>query len=135
MEPRSTAKLNFDSRDQRATVALLSVDKAFYALKADNQLTAKQVKLLHTNFMQTFCIHLLSISSVYVLKCSTTKLLFPYLQVFSDMQSYDLGCSYGGGADSPSVLLDAGLSFVSQADSKWRMGTRKLSYIIKLSLV
>ncbi|XP_055358926.1 complement C4-B isoform X2 [Betta splendens] len=41
-------------------------------------------------------------------------------QVFSTMQSYDLGCSYGGGADSTSVLRDAGLSFVAQTSADWK---------------
>ncbi|KAK0153540.1 Complement C3 [Merluccius polli] len=34
-------------------------------------------------------------------------------QVFSAMESYDLGCSFGGGADHTAVFTDAGLSFVS----------------------
>ncbi|KAM6909677.1 complement C4-B [Xenentodon cancila] len=41
-------------------------------------------------------------------------------QVFSAMDSCDLGCSYGGGSDSASALLDAGLTFVSQSISKSR---------------
>ncbi|KAK2844441.1 hypothetical protein Q5P01_011100 [Channa striata] len=81
-EPGRQATLTFNLHGQRARVALLAVDKAFYALKADNKLTAKQV--------------------------------------FSTMQSYDLGCSYGGGADSESVLVDAGLSFVTDTQSKAR---------------
>uniref|UniRef100_A0A4W5PPX6 Complement C4B (Chido/Rodgers blood group) n=1 Tax=Hucho hucho TaxID=62062 RepID=A0A4W5PPX6_9TELE len=36
-------------------------------------------------------------------------------QVFSSMQSYDLGCSYGGGSDTASVLNEAGLSFISNS--------------------
>ncbi|XP_045575101.1 complement C4 [Salmo salar] len=45
-------------------------------------------------------------------------------QVFSSMQSYDLGCSYGGGSDIASVLNDAGLSFISNSHvlSKMRKG-------------
>uniref|UniRef100_A0A674EAJ9 Complement C4B (Chido/Rodgers blood group) n=1 Tax=Salmo trutta TaxID=8032 RepID=A0A674EAJ9_SALTR len=45
-------------------------------------------------------------------------------QVFSSMQSYDLGCSYGGGSDTASVLNDAGLSFISNSHvlSKMRKG-------------
>ncbi|KAM3873380.1 complement C4-B [Diretmus argenteus] len=39
-------------------------------------------------------------------------------QVFSSMQSYDLGCSYGGGSDSASTLNDAGLSFLSLTQSE-----------------
>uniref|UniRef100_A0A3P8XQE1 Anaphylatoxin-like domain-containing protein n=1 Tax=Esox lucius TaxID=8010 RepID=A0A3P8XQE1_ESOLU len=35
-------------------------------------------------------------------------------QVFSSMQSYDLGCSYGGGSNTASVFNDAGLSFISR---------------------
>ncbi|KAF3839878.1 hypothetical protein F7725_018595 [Dissostichus mawsoni] len=74
--PGKQSVLEFDFHGQRAKVALLAVDKAFYGLNADNKLTAKQV--------------------------------------FSSMQSFDLGCTYGGGADPASVLTDAGLSFFSQ---------------------
>ncbi|XP_044063498.1 complement C4-B isoform X2 [Siniperca chuatsi] len=81
-EPGQQAKLEFDLHGQKARVALLAVDKAFYALHADNKLTAKQV--------------------------------------FSTMQSFDLGCSYGGGSDPASVLTEAGLSFVSQSQSQWK---------------
>ncbi|KAJ8377949.1 hypothetical protein AAFF_G00250120 [Aldrovandia affinis] len=34
-------------------------------------------------------------------------------QVFSSMQSYDLGCSYTGGRDTAAVFNNAGLSFIS----------------------
>ncbi|XP_071324887.1 complement C4-B [Trachinotus anak] len=85
-EPGKQSRLEFDLNGQSAIVALLAVDKAFYALNADNKLTAKQV--------------------------------------FSAMQSYDLGCSYGGGADTASVLLDAGLSFVSQSLTDYRKDFR-----------
>ena len=34
-------------------------------------------------------------------------------QVFSAMESYDLGCSYRGGADHNAVFTEAGLAFVS----------------------
>ena len=37
------------------------------------------------------------------------------------MQSYDLGCSYGGGSDTASVLNDAGLSFISNSHVLSRM--------------
>ncbi|XP_070823248.1 complement C4-B [Chaetodon trifascialis] len=80
--PGKQSELQFDFHGQKARVALLAVDKAFYALHADNKLTAKQV--------------------------------------FSTMQSYDLGCSYSGGADPASVLTDAGLSFVSNSQSNGR---------------
>ncbi|XP_039974312.1 complement C4-B isoform X2 [Xiphias gladius] len=85
-EPGRKSGLEFDLHGQRAKVALLAVDKAFYSLKADNKLTAKQV--------------------------------------FSAMHSYDLGCTYGGGPDPASVLRDAGLSFVSHSQSKWRKSFR-----------
>lgn len=85
-EPGRPSVLNFDLHGQRAKVALLAVDKAFYALNTDNKLTAKQV--------------------------------------FSSMQSYDLGCSYGGGSNPASVLTDAGLSFVTQSESDWRRDFR-----------
>ncbi|XP_054903924.1 complement C4-B [Poeciliopsis prolifica] len=78
--------LEIDLHGQDATVALLAVDKAFYGLKADNKLTAKQV--------------------------------------FSTMASYDLGCTYSGGSDPAKVLVDAGLSFTSQAKSAWRQDFR-----------
>ncbi|KAM9851517.1 complement C4-B [Aulostomus maculatus] len=80
--PGRQAELEFDLHGQRAKVALLAVDKAFYGLNTDNKLTPKQV--------------------------------------FSSMQSRDLGCTYGGGPDQDSVLVDAGLSFVSQAGAQWR---------------
>lgn len=51
--------------------------------------------------------------------------LVPTFQVFSSMQSHDLGCSYTGGADPASVLTDAGLSFVSQSQSMWRRSMTK----------
>ncbi|XP_054476945.1 complement C4-B isoform X2 [Anoplopoma fimbria] len=80
--PGKQSELEFDLYGQKARVALLAVDKAIYALNADNKLTAKQV--------------------------------------FSSMQSYDLGCSYSGGSDPASVLTDAGLSFVSQSQADWK---------------
>ncbi|CAB1334784.1 unnamed protein product [Coregonus sp. 'balchen'] len=43
------------------------------------------------------------------------------LAVFSSMQSYDLGCSYGGGSDTASVFNDAGLSFISNSGVKSKM--------------
>uniref|UniRef100_A0A672ZPR3 Complement 4B (Chido blood group) n=1 Tax=Sphaeramia orbicularis TaxID=375764 RepID=A0A672ZPR3_9TELE len=45
-------------------------------------------------------------------------------QVYSSMQSYDLGCSYGGGSNPASVLIDAGLTFFSQSTAKWRQNLR-----------
>uniref|UniRef100_A0AAQ4RQ17 Complement C4B (Chido/Rodgers blood group) n=1 Tax=Gasterosteus aculeatus aculeatus TaxID=481459 RepID=A0AAQ4RQ17_GASAC len=79
---RFDTAIEFDLYGQRATVALLAVDKAIYALNADNKLTGKQV--------------------------------------FSSMQSYDLGCSYSGGSDPAAVLTNAGLSSVSQSQSMWK---------------
>ncbi|XP_068180444.1 complement C4-B isoform X2 [Antennarius striatus] len=78
-EPGKQSTLEFDLHGRKARVALLAVDKAFYALHVNNKLTAKQV--------------------------------------FSSMQSYDVGCSHSGGSDPGSVLTDAGLSFVSQSQS------------------
>lgn len=43
------------------------------------------------------------------------------------MQSYDLGCSYGGGSNPASVLTDAGLSFVSQSSAE--MGRRGMTKV------
>lgn len=106
------------------------MDKAFYGLKADNKLTAKQVTLSNTHFIRIY----LSLSNIALASC-----LVSAFQVFSTMQSYDLGCSYGGGADSASVLIDAGLSFVSQANSNWRRGTKNMifhhSFLSKCSFV
>uniref|UniRef100_A0A8C2YZB7 Complement C4B (Chido/Rodgers blood group) n=1 Tax=Cyclopterus lumpus TaxID=8103 RepID=A0A8C2YZB7_CYCLU len=82
LEPGKQSWIEFDLYGQKAKVALLAVDKAIYALNADNKLTAKQV--------------------------------------FSSMQSYDLGCSFSGGSDPASVLTDAGLSFVSESKSMWK---------------
>ncbi|XP_052002681.1 complement C4-like [Xyrauchen texanus] len=36
-------------------------------------------------------------------------------QVFASMQSYDLGCSYGGGENTAAVFNDAGLTFISHS--------------------
>lgn len=84
--PGRAAKISIDVGDQKATVALLGVDKAIYGLNSPNKLTPKQV--------------------------------------FSSMQSYDLGCSYGGGADTASVFNQAGLAFISSggAQSQMRKG-------------
>uniref|UniRef100_A0A669E1D4 Complement C4B (Chido/Rodgers blood group) n=1 Tax=Oreochromis niloticus TaxID=8128 RepID=A0A669E1D4_ORENI len=92
--PNTRSKIDFDLHGNRAKVALLAVDKAFYALNADNKLTPKQV--------------------------------------FSTMKSYDLGCSYGGGPDSASVLLDAGLAAVSNDLSVWRRRKRKINIEMKI---
>ncbi|XP_060777748.1 complement C4-B isoform X2 [Neoarius graeffei] len=46
-------------------------------------------------------------------------------QVFSSMQSYDLGCSYGGGGNTAAVFNDAGLTFISHSEtvkSQMRIG-------------
>uniref|UniRef100_A0A3B5QKN4 Complement C4B (Chido/Rodgers blood group) n=1 Tax=Xiphophorus maculatus TaxID=8083 RepID=A0A3B5QKN4_XIPMA len=84
--PGKQVSLEINLHGQTAKVALLAVDKAFYGLKADNKLTAKQI--------------------------------------FSTMASYDLGCTYSGGSDSAEVLINAGLSFTSEAKSAWRQDVR-----------
>ncbi|KAJ8288044.1 hypothetical protein COCON_G00007030 [Conger conger] len=38
-------------------------------------------------------------------------------QVFSSMQSYDLGCSYTGGRDTAAIFNNAGLSFISHSST------------------
>ncbi|XP_067830197.1 complement C4-B-like isoform X2 [Heptranchias perlo] len=38
-------------------------------------------------------------------------------KVFEEMNSYDLGCSFGGGANSVNVFMDAGLTFISNVDT------------------
>ncbi|XP_068592591.1 complement C4-B [Cebidichthys violaceus] len=83
-QPGKQSEIELDLYGQKARVAMLAVDKAIYALNANNKLTANQV--------------------------------------FSSMQSYDLGCSYSGGSDPASVLTDAGLSCVSQSQSMWKHG-------------
>uniref|UniRef100_A0A8C9SCC6 Complement C4B (Chido/Rodgers blood group) n=1 Tax=Scleropages formosus TaxID=113540 RepID=A0A8C9SCC6_SCLFO len=56
-------------------------------------------------------------------------------QVFASMQSYDLGCSYGGGSDTANVFNDAGLSFISHSKtvkSRMRIGMNLFfSYVSK----
>ncbi|XP_073703933.1 complement C4-B [Garra rufa] len=77
-QPEGTAELDINVGEQKnAKVALLVVDKAIYALGAQNKLTPKQV--------------------------------------FTSMQSYDLGCSYGGGENAAAVFNDAGLTFISHS--------------------
>nr|BAV92794.1 complement C4 isoform-B [Triakis scyllium] len=44
-------------------------------------------------------------------------------KVFEEMNSYDLGCTFGGGADSSHVFMDAGLAFISNVGtSEARLG-------------
>ncbi|GCB68964.1 hypothetical protein scyTo_0005396 [Scyliorhinus torazame] len=44
-------------------------------------------------------------------------------KVFEEMNAYDLGCTFGGGADSVRVFMDAGLTFISNvAQSTIRNG-------------
>ncbi|KAL0172521.1 hypothetical protein M9458_032832, partial [Cirrhinus mrigala] len=77
-QPEDTAELDINVGTQKnAKVGLLVVDKAIYALGAQNKLTPKQV--------------------------------------FTSMQSYDLGCSYGGGENTAAVFNDAGLTFISHS--------------------
>lgn len=46
--PGKRTELEIDLHGQSARVALLAVDKAMYALNADNKLTSKQVTHSHT---------------------------------------------------------------------------------------
>lgn len=49
-------------------------------------------------------------------------------QVYSAMESYDLGCSYGGGPDTDSVFTHAGLSFLSPGSHERKIhGCKPLS--------
>ncbi|KAK7886647.1 hypothetical protein WMY93_026268 [Mugilogobius chulae] len=41
-------------------------------------------------------------------------------QVYSSMEVYDLGCSYGGGPDPTSVMADAGLAFFTNNGEHYR---------------
>ncbi|XP_072331393.1 complement C4-B-like [Scyliorhinus torazame] len=38
-------------------------------------------------------------------------------KVFEEMNAYDLGCTFGGGADNVHVFADAGLSFISNVET------------------
>lgn len=52
-------------------------------------------------------------------------------QVFKAMNSYDLGCSAGGGADSAQVFTDVGLAFLSDTiQSNVREGKWNLSFTL-----
>lgn len=51
-------------------------------------------------------------------KSKWAPLSCPSLQVFSAMQSNDLGCTYSGGPDPASVLTEAGLSFFTHSQEK-----------------
>ncbi|XP_067865826.1 complement C4-A-like [Heterodontus francisci] len=53
-------------------------------------------------------------SAVYILN---NKNKLTARKVFEAMNSYDLGCFYGGGANSVGVFMDAGLSFISDVDT------------------
>ncbi|XP_055487446.1 complement C4-like [Leucoraja erinacea] len=52
-------------------------------------------------------------SAMYILN---NKYRLAPRKVFEAMNSYDLGCFYGGGAKSSDVFMDAGLSFLSDVD-------------------
>uniref|UniRef100_A0AAY5KEE8 Complement 4B (Chido blood group) n=1 Tax=Esox lucius TaxID=8010 RepID=A0AAY5KEE8_ESOLU len=56
-------------------------------------------------------------------------------QVFSSMQSYDLGCSYGGGSNTASVFNDAGLSFISSSAVTSQMRIGMFSVMQQLELL
>ncbi|XP_062904334.1 complement C4-like [Mobula hypostoma] len=59
-------------------------------------------------------------SAIYILN---KKNKLTQSKVFEQMNSYDLGCSFGGGADNVHVFMDAGLTFISNAaTSKLRDG-------------
>ncbi|XP_063055865.1 complement C4-B [Engraulis encrasicolus] len=49
-------------------------------------------------------------------------------QVFSSMQSYDLGCSYGGGSDTAAVFNDAGLAFISSSTSNHQISRMRRGF-------
>ncbi|XP_067865392.1 complement C4-A-like [Heterodontus francisci] len=53
-------------------------------------------------------------SAIYIL--NNKNKLTPN-KVFEEMNSYDLGCTFGGGADSVGVFMDAGLTFISNVDT------------------
>ncbi|XP_051899547.1 complement C4-like [Pristis pectinata] len=59
-------------------------------------------------------------SAIYILN---NKNKLTQNKVFEQMNAYDLGCTFGGGADSVHVFMDAGLTFLSSVDtSKLRDG-------------
>lgn len=70
-----------------------------------------------------FLLLLLLLSVTHFLNAMLKSLLL--VQVFSSMQSYDLGCSYGGGGNTAAVFNDAGLTFISHSEtvkSQMRIG-------------
>lgn len=107
--PARQSVVEFDLHGQKSSVALLAVDKAFYGLHSDNRLTPKQV-----NTFPTFVSHVRSANTKSNQAAATCA------QAFSTMQSYDIGCSYSGGPDPWGVLTEAGLSFVTHSQSKWK---------------
>eukprot|EP00062_Callorhinchus_milii_P023789 gi/632982999/ref/XP_007908431.1/ PREDICTED: complement C4-like [Callorhinchus milii] len=59
-------------------------------------------------------------SAVYIVN---NKYKLTARKVFEAMNSYDLGCYYGGGANTVGVFMDAGLTFLSDvAKSEFRKG-------------
>lgn len=107
--PATQSVVEFDLHGQKSSVALLAVDKAFYGLHSDNRLTPKQVNTIaHIWFT---CVSCTTNSNQAALTCA---------QVFSNMQSYDIGCSYSGGQSPGKVLTEGGLSFVTHSQSDWK---------------
>uniref|UniRef100_A0A4W3HUN9 Complement C4-like n=1 Tax=Callorhinchus milii TaxID=7868 RepID=A0A4W3HUN9_CALMI len=61
-------------------------------------------------------------SAVYIVN---NKYKLTARKVFEAMNSYDLGCYYGGGANTVGVFMDAGLTFLSDvAKSEFRKGKK-----------
>lgn len=74
---------------------------------------------------QTAKVALLAVDkAIYAL--NTQNKLTPK-QVFASMQSYDLGCSYGGGENTTAVFNDAGLAFISSSKTSQSQMRRGLN--------
>lgn len=70
--------------------------------------------IINSHLKRLHFLHIHKLSSFFIVPCNVECRTFaPTFQMFSAMASYDLGCTHNAGADSVSVLLNAGLSFMS----------------------
>ncbi|MGH0133609.1 UNVERIFIED_CONTAM: hypothetical protein FKN15_053461 [Acipenser sinensis] len=111
--------------DQADKVAVAVVDTAVYILNKQNKLTSKKIRvtaskkeykpaekvefLIEADQADKVAVAVVD-TAVYILNKQnklTSKKIFDY------MNSYDLGCSVGGGTTTETVFRDAGLTFIS----------------------
>lgn len=103
-EPRKTFGLKITG-DPEATVGLVAVDKGVFVLNNKNLLNQQKA------------ISLLNPAGFLDEPPSSLNANVLCVQVWDTVESYDTGCTPGGGKNGISVFSDAGLLFVSNSAS------------------